>query len=56
MDAPKPSATLATLCVANALEKGKPKNKRAGSCINPAPPPDKAEIKLEKKDIIPNNI
>ena len=47
MEAPKPNATLATLWVAKAFEKGKPKNKRAGSCIKPAPPPDNAEMKLE---------
>ena len=55
-EAPKPSATLATLCVAKAIEKGKPKNMRAGSCIKPAPPPDNAEIKLDKNDIIPKKI
>ena len=50
------SKALATHKVASALEKGKPKNKRAGSCIKPAPPPDKAEMKLEKSDISPSNI
>ena len=56
IEAPIPNAKLATLCVANALGKGKPKNKRAGSCISPAPPPDKADIKLEITDIIAKKI
>ncbi len=55
-EAPKPKATLATLCVAKAFENGRPKNNRAGSCIKPAPPPDKAEIKLEKRDTNPKKI
>jgi len=29
---------------------------RAGSCIKPAPPPDNAEMKLDKNDINPKNI
>ena len=52
-DAPMPRATLATLWVAKAFEKGKPKKMRAGSCIKPAPPPDNAEMKLDNNDINP---
>ena len=41
---------------AKAFEKGKPKNMSAGSCINPAPPPDNAEMKLDKNDIVVDSI
>ena len=37
----------------DSLEKGSPKNKSAGSCIRPAPPPDKAEMKLENIETTP---
>ena len=56
IEAPIPKATLATLWVANAPEKGSPKNKRAGNWIKPAPPPDKADKKLEKKETNPRKI
>ena len=51
-DAPKPKATVANLCVAKATTKGKLKiSNIAGSCITPAPPPEKAENKLDIRDI-----
>ena len=52
-EAPNPRRTVEILWVANAT--GKVISKRsniAGNCIIPAPPPEKAENKLEKKDTI----
>ena len=47
-DAPMPSATVATLCVDNAVIKEVLNiNSIAGSCIIPAPPPENAENKLD---------
>jgi hypothetical protein len=48
--APTPSATEATLCVASATPKGKPRKISTGNCSNPAPPPEKAENKFAISD------
>ena len=44
--APTPRATLATLWVARAVPKDKPKKMSTGNCISPAPPPARALKKL----------
>ena len=50
--APIPRAIVATLWVARARAKGRPRKIRAGSCIRPAPPPDSAENRLAISEII----
>ena len=51
-EAPKPNKTVETLWVARATGKEISKRRRiAGSWIIPAPPPEKAEKRFDKKDI-----
>jgi hypothetical protein len=33
------------------MPKGSPRKMRAGSCTNPAPPPEKAEKRLAKREM-----
>ena len=55
-EAPNPSATVAILCVASAVTNDKLKSSSmAGNWIIPAPPPEKAENKLDIKDIKNND-
>ena len=51
-----PRSTVEILCVAKATGNEISKsNSIAGSCINPAPPPEKAEKRLEIKDMKRSN-
>ena len=55
-EAPNPNATVAILCEAKATTNGKLKiSNMAGSCMTPAPPPEKAENKLDIRDIKNND-
>ena len=55
-EAPMPRRTVEILCVAKATGNEISKsNNIAGSCIIPAPPPEKAEKRLETKDIKRSN-
>jgi len=50
-EAPIPRSTVEILCVANATGKVISNSSNiAGSCIIPAPPPEKAENKFDKKE------
>ncbi len=50
--APSPNRTVDILCVARATGKEISNRRRtAGNCIIPAPPPEKAEKRLDRKDI-----
>jgi hypothetical protein len=57
IDAPTPNKTVETLCVAKATGKLiSYSNRIAGNCIIPAPPPENAENKFDKKEIKNNRI
>ena len=47
---------MATLCVASATPKGRPRMINAGNCTRPAPPPDKAEKALASNEMIKMSI